>query len=82
MSPDFLPGDFIFTYRKPWQGWLIGDDVVVKHPKYGVMIKRISDKDENGFRFSGIHPKSLSSEDIGVLPTHAILGKVFWHIKQ
>jgi len=82
MSPVLLPDDFVLTSR-----WFfspkIGNIVVVNHPVYGQIIKRIHAVNTNGdFQLTGENAQSITSNQIGWMPRESCVGKVIYSIKN
>ncbi|PID43432.1 MAG: hypothetical protein CSB48_05030 [Proteobacteria bacterium] len=81
MSPSFRHGDYILACR--WPRWLLkpGDVIVLTHPVYGNIIKRIDAIDEQQLTLVGDNPLSISSEKIGSIGKQIKIWKVIKHIK-
>lgn len=81
MSPAFNHGDYVFTLR--WRtGLKPGDVVVVDHPRFKTIIKRIAAINPRGeLRLYGDNPASTSSEALGWQSADGVIGKVIWHIQ-
>ncbi|GHA42585.1 S24 family peptidase [Photobacterium aphoticum] len=76
MLPVFQPGDFVLISR--WFRHLqVGDDVVINHPHYGRIIKRIACVHTNqSLTLTGLHASSVSSTDMGTICPTQVVGKV------
>lgn len=77
MLPDLKDGDKVLV--KPQESYQIGDIVVAQHPfkQSVVLIKRISEIDEQSVSLSGDNPsESTDSRTLGRIPKKDILGKV------
>lgn len=78
MSPALEPGQYVFA--NTWQRHRVslGDIVVIDHPFYGRIVKRIRDIcPVQGYKLSSDNPNGLSSEALGWVSERAIVGKVF-----
>ncbi|VUD40841.1 hypothetical protein TDB9533_00364 [Thalassocella blandensis] len=80
MSPSFIEGDYVMCYRLPWMHLKIDDVVVLQHPNYPLMIKRICEINQHGhLKITG--ENSLSSQfDFWFSPSR-VVGKVLFHFK-
>ena len=76
MKPLLRDGDFAIVrkYRRP----KVTDVVLVNHPEYGLMVKRLvyHDRSDNDMQLAGDNALSVSSYHMGKLPSHAIIGVV------
>jgi signal peptidase I len=86
LSPFFLPGDFVLIWRAPrrFKNLLPGDFVVFEHDTYGVLIKEVVHNPQIGeyLELRGIHPASVSEEQIGKIPYSKVIGKAIRRIRQ
>ncbi|WP_051221683.1 S24 family peptidase [Neptunomonas japonica] len=81
MDPIFRDGDYIVSFSWRFSRYRVNDVVIVRHPIYGSIIKRIIDIDNAGaVLLAGDNPASTSSEKIGRQPKQLIIGKLLWHI--
>ena len=81
MSPAFLAGDYVVSFRWPLTPLREGDVLVVNHPSLGVIIKRVASiLPEGQFTLKGDNPQSTSSETMGCLSRKHLIGRVFWRI--
>jgi len=78
MAPAIPSGCFILSAK-----WLMmlpirtGQRMVINHPKYGIIVKKVAIVDKNGFVWSkGENKDSLSVEQLGPVYKHQILGRV------
>ncbi len=82
LSPYFESGDFILA-----TGWGLartpnGAAVVFRHPYYGLMIKLLQDRTEDGRWFVvGSHPYSTDSREFGPIPPDWVIGRVIGAIR-
>ncbi|PCJ32717.1 MAG: peptidase S24 [Gammaproteobacteria bacterium] len=78
MSPRLSGGDFVVASRF-YITLSEGDIVVVQHPVYGRIIKRVKHIGESGrFLLTGENEQSLSSEQMGWLARSTIKAKVLF----
>lgn len=81
MSPNFRHGDFVIGLSWPWTNYRKGDVVVIKHPIYNNIIKRILQVDNLGnIQIAGDNPESTSSIALGVHHSKNIVSKVIYRI--
>jgi hypothetical protein len=61
-----------------------GDFIVFDHKEYGRLIKKVLEFDSvnNQFIVTGTQPMSLDSNQLGPIPSPAVIGKVLLHIKN
>lgn len=75
MLPVLKAGDYILTF-KLFGGLKEGDVVVVRHPLYGIIVKRIITFSADGFLWlCGESRASLSPEQIGWVDPACVLGR-------
>lgn len=84
MTPIIPPGCFILAAK-----WLmvfpvrIGQQLVISHPHYGVIVKTVAIVDKNGFLWSkGENSTSLPIEKLGPVHKHQVIGRVIGIFKQ
>ncbi len=86
LLPDFREGDFVLAFKIPFLKLRCrrGDVVVFKHPRYGLMIKKIEKVSNSGTRLivHGTHPFSIDSRNFGPIDARDTVGKVVWHIEK
>ena len=83
MLPSYCSGDYVLTLRFNAFTFKVGDVLVVRHTRYGNIIKRIERVEEDGSTFSIAGDNTLSSTDsdvLGLVSIKQVLGKVIWHI--
>ena len=81
MSPNFERDDFVFSAK--WPGMKLSEDnvIVVKHPIYDTIIKRIKFLDRGGcFLLKGDNRESLTSRQMGWLTEQHIVGRVLFKV--
>lgn len=82
MHPKLAEGDFVLASMRFYR-LRIDDVVVVSHPLYCTLIKRIQHIDaEKGILLTGENRCSVSSEQMGWINKSRVLGKVIYSIKQ
>ena len=75
MAPD-LPNGAYALFRKT-RDLREGHTVLVDHPDFGRIVKRIGKIDPAGVTLQGTDPRSTSSERLGCVPLSAIRGR-YW----
>lgn len=82
MSPHFNHDDYVMSFSWRQTEFYVGDVVVLNHPRFLTIIKRIAEINDQGeLRLHGDNPASTRSEEIGWQPPHRVIGKVIWHIQ-
>lgn len=82
MLPGYCSGDYVLVFRHKRSTFRVGDVVIVRHPRFGIIIKRISQcLDDKSLALSGdnVHA-STDSHTLGRVSMEQIAGKVIWHI--
>lgn len=86
LSPFFLPGDYVLVLRTPrrFKNLSPGDFVVFNHREYGRLIKQVIRNNPSGtyIETEGIHPDSISTQEIGRVHYENIIGKVCRKIRR
>lgn len=78
MAPTLAPGNYlILTKARTFRSGFV---VLVDHPKYGRIIKRISSVTDSFVRLEGDGVDSTSSDDMGDVSLSHIKGKALWAI--
>jgi len=54
--------------------------VLVDHPKYGLIVKRISSVDEDFISLAGDGPDSTTTDAMGQVSLTAVQGRICWAI--
>lgn len=80
MSPSFLPDSYVLSVSHPFQKLKKNDVILVNHPTYGKMIKRILNISPDGILLVGDNPMSVTTEQMGLIQKSDVLGKVIWHV--
>ena len=74
MAPTLMPGDYLIVTKA--RAIRSGFVVLVDHPKYGTMVKRIATVSETGVTLEGDGPESTSTEDMGQVDLKNIRGRI------
>ncbi|MDO6546369.1 S24 family peptidase [Pseudoalteromonas carrageenovora] len=83
MTPTFFDLDYVLSMCWPNINYKLGDVVLVEHPRYGRIIKRICHIGlHNTYLLSGDHASSTSTKQLGLIKQVNILGRVVFHVKQ
>ena len=81
MVPTLACGDFVISWKVASCRYKVGDIVVVRHPRFGHLVKRIQSVDENSsVRLIGDSPLSTSPDNLGWQDHRSILGRVIWRV--
>ena len=78
MTPTLMPGDYmiITKARSLRQGFVI----LVEHPKYGSIVKRIKSIEDGQLSLEGDGVDSTSTEAMGIVNLSAVRGRIGWAI--
>ncbi|MBX3230501.1 MAG: S24/S26 family peptidase [Labilithrix sp.] len=80
MAPTLVDGDFVVVIDRPCR---IGDVVVVMHPQYGRIVKRVAARDGSGrIALEGDGALSTSREALGWTSPHDVLGRVCLRVRR
>lgn len=85
LQPIYYEGDFVFVSKIPFfaRRPRPGDFVVFRHPRFGVMVKRIERVTPKlDLYVTGTRPSSNDSDNFGVIPFSDVIGKVVASIKK
>ena len=83
MWPNINHGDYVLTLKLPKITVKVDDMVVVNHSEYRVIVKRVKCIDAKGtMLLAGDNIQSTSSQAIGWVSKHALLGRVILHIPK
>ena len=82
MSPQFVESDYVLVFSRRNLKLKRGQIVVVNHPFYGTIVKRIARVTRgNTLRLRGDNrQESTSTEALGEITQDQVIGKVVWHI--
>ncbi len=81
MTPTLRCGDYVVAsnwIRQPKVGKLM----VVKHPRYGVIIKRAVKRDGDSYWFASDNVCGVTTSEIGAMAPHQIMGRVLFAIRK
>ena len=82
MLPSFEPNQYVVCWRWPGTRFRVGDVVVVRHPAYDLIIKRVLQTDSTrGYLLRGDNSASTSTEALGWVKKAEILGRVIYRVK-
>jgi hypothetical protein len=82
MSPTLQNSDYILAFKLPNTCFRTDDIIIVKHPQFSEIIKRVQRVDSKGVLWLvGDGTDTLSTEKIGPIHPSWILAKMFWRIK-
>jgi hypothetical protein len=84
MTPTFYQGDYVLCLTWPLFRFTESQVVVVNHPKYQTIIKRIKSikqiSDNRSYWLVGDNPQSTSSQELGFVTQENIAGLVLLKI--
>lgn len=82
MQPFLRSGDYVFATRL-YISIAINDLIVVNHPRYGRIIKRVSNINQAlGVCLSGDNKESVTSDEMGWISLNQVGAKVIFSIKN
>lgn len=67
MSPSYRDGDYLLTRRYGRRQPRAGDDVVMTHPDFGPILKRVASVVDGQLRLRGLNLLSADSSALGVV---------------
>ncbi|SEF86181.1 S24/S26 family peptidase [Marinobacterium lutimaris] len=82
MSPGMMPGDFAAALNWPASLYRPGQRVLVQHPAFGLIIKRLDAVEEGVVWLSGDSPLSSTREAMGCQPLSALRGRVIAVVRR
>lgn len=89
LFPLIQEGDFVIVFKIPFLlsrffQYKPGEIIVLKHPYYGVLVKKIDWISEDGKHYFviGTHPESTDSRQFGLVEHKWVSGKVISHIRN
>lgn len=81
MTPTLYPGDYVLCLTQPLFRLKKNQVVVVNHPKYQKIIKRIRQAcDNRGYSLTGDNSQSTSSQELGFVTQESVVGLVLLKI--
>ena len=78
MRPTLAPGDYLILTKA--RAIRAGFVVLVDHPEYGRIVKRVKSVTGTSMTLEGDGPGSTASEDMGDVPLHLIKGRARWAV--
>ena len=81
LYPKLAHGDYVITSSLFFK-INVGDIVVVKHARYGLIVKKIIEACTKGYRIAGENSLSVSCEKMGLIDRSQIHSKVIISIKK
>jgi len=78
MRPTLAPGDYILVTKA--RALRAGFIVLVDHPKYGTIVKRVKSVSDTVVYLEGDGPASTTSEDLGAIPLALVKGRARWAV--
>ena len=80
MMPEYFEDDIVVCMRLPFQALRKDQNIVIKHPYYQTIVKKIIEVLPSGdVKVKGNGPQSTPTEAIGVVHRDWVLGKVILH---
>lgn len=79
MAPTLAPGDYMIITKA--RALRPGFVVLVEHPKYGTIVKRVKSVEDGVIRLEGDGPESTSTDAMGQVSLYAVKGRARWAIK-
>jgi len=70
--------DQSFAVFSSWGEAQVGDTVLVDHPSYGFIVKRLTSINPSFVRLKGASSVSLSEAQLGSVPRDALRGRLVW----
>lgn len=78
MMPTLAPGDYMITTKA--RSLRPGFVILVEHPKYGTIVKRIISVEDGQLSLEGDGADSTSTEAMGLINSTDVLGRVRWAV--
>lgn len=84
MLPYYYSGDFVIAYRRFHSVFKQGEVVVVRHPQFGTIIKRIISIENNGTLLLVGDNLAASTDTLtlGSVQRKQVLGRVIGHVSR
>ena len=81
MVPTLHHGDFVAVAK--WRSTIKESElVVVSHPEFGVLVKRVRKQEDGGYWLQSDNPAGTSSSKIGRVSPENIVGRVLFSIRN
>lgn len=82
MEPNLTTGDFVLSLKHSGH-YKVGQRVIVEHPFYGLIVKRILKRNTLGYyRLCGDSKQSVTAQQMGWISQQHIHGRVLFTIKK
>ncbi len=85
MEPSYRSGDYVLVGAARWL-WPVrpGDAVVYKHPRFGVLIKRVLviERDRRRYAVAGTGSETSAAETLGPAPFESVIGRALLRIPR
>jgi len=79
MRPALTPGDYLILTKA--RALRAGFVVLVDHPKYGMIVKRVKSVSNDTLVLEGDNrSESTASEDMGLVPLNLVTARVRWAV--
>ena len=79
MAPTLAAGDYMIITKA--RALRPGFVVLVDHPKYGSIVKRVRSIEDSLISLEGDGPESTATEDMGLVNLAAVKGRVRWAVR-
>ena len=81
MEPTLSDGDYVVAATRLWRP-RIDKLAVVRHPDYGVLVKRVRRHSPEGYTVSSDNPLGTDSRTLGEIPEQLVIGPVLFTIRR
>ena len=81
MEPTLSDGDYVVAATGLWRP-RIDKLAVVRHPDYGVLVKRVRRNSPQGYTVSSDNPLGTDSRTFGEIPEQLVIGPVLFTIRR
>lgn len=71
-----------FAVFKKSRAYAAGDVLLVDHPRFGTIVKRVADVGEKTLWLEGANATSLSRESMGPIESKSVRGKLVYQIQR
>ena len=78
MAPTLMPGDYMIVTKA--RSLRPGFVILVDHPKYGLIVKRIKSVEDAQLSLEGDGAESTATEALGLVNLSAVKGRVRWAV--
>ena len=81
MAPALQDGDYAVAARlRPGQDVAVGDVVEIRHPDFGMIVKRVKELRSGDLRVEGQARSSLDPDQIGWIPRSRVTARLIWRV--